>query len=443
MKIKPVPALLAITVLAVLTAVYFFVFREKESPSVSPRVVLIGLDGAGWNIINPLLEENALPHFNYLKKNGSYGTLTTIKPTISSVVWTSIATGKSMVKHGVVDWTYLNKHNIRVPYRQSQRRAKTFWNILSESGWRVGVINWFITFPPEEVNGFMVSEEFRHLGKREISKIEMTYPKVLQKKLQFVLRTKRDFPKIREKENLPNFWGQKPSGEGPRRLAPFYDNFVIQDKMIELTSLYLFERFPVDAFATYFRLIDVVSHFACGYIDPQLLKKGKEEEQKGKVSPETLASIDRAFSQILKPIYAYSDRILGKFLKLVNSQTTVIIVSDHGFGFHKGGYGHSDTPEIPHGIILIKGPHIKKGYKIKNAHIYDILPTLLYVFNLPIGKDIDGKVLEEAFSEKFLKKQPIRYIDSYEGEVKTKKGERDKILDQKTLEELRALGYIK
>jgi predicted AlkP superfamily phosphohydrolase/phosphomutase len=443
MKIKPVPALLAVTVLSVLTAVYFFVFREKESPPVSPRVVIIGLDGAGWNIINPLLEENALPYFNYLMKNGSYGTLTTIKPTISSVVWTSIATGKSMVKHGVVDWTYLNKHNIRVPYRRSERRAKTFWNILSELGWRVGVINWFITFPPEEVNGFMVSEEFRHLGKREISKIEMTYPKVLQKKLQFVLRTKRDFPKIREEENLPDFKERKPSGEGPRRLSPFYDNFVIQDKMIELTSLYLFERFPVDAFATYFRLIDVVSHFGCGYIDPQLLKKGKEEEQKGKVSQETLASIDRAFSQILKPVYAYSDRILGKFLKLVNSQTTVIVVSDHGFGFHKGGYGHSDTPEIPHGIILIKGPHIKKGYKIKNAHIYDILPTLLYAFNLPIGKDIDGKVLEEAFDEKFLKKQPIRYIDSYEGEVKIKKGEGDKILDQKTLEELRALGYIK
>jgi len=444
MRKKAILVLSVIVLTAILLAFYFFLFRENKIPSFSPRVVLIGFDGAGWNIINPLLEENALPHFNYLMKKGSYGVLTTIKPTISSVVWTSIATGKSMIKHGVVDWTYVNKHNIKVPYRQSERRAKTFWNILSETGWKVGVINWFITFPPERVNGFMVSEEFRHLDKRDISVTSLTYPKLLQKKLQFVRRTKWDFPEIIEEENLPNYQGKKPVGDGPRRLAPFYANFVVQDKMIELASLYLFQRLPVDAFATYFRLIDVVSHFACGYIEPQLLEKGMEEEKEGKVSQETLASIDLAFSKIMKPVYAYSDRILGEFLELINSQTTVIVVSDHAFGFHKGGYGHSDTPEIPHGIILIKGPHIKKGYKIKGAHIYDILPTLLYVFDLPVGKDMDGKVLEEVFDDKFLKNRPVRHIESYEDEAEIKKEiKKDKALDKKTLEELRALGYIK
>jgi len=444
MRKRAVIALSVILLLLILAAVYFFVFRGKETPSFSPRVVIIGLDGAGWNMINPLLEENALPHIKYLMNKGSYGVLTTIKPTISSVIWTSIATGKSMIKHGIVDWTYVNKHNIKVPYRQSERRAKSFWNILGELGWRVGVINWFLTYPPEKVNGFMVSEEFRHLERRDISKITMTYPKLLQKKLQFARRTKWDFPKIREEENLPSFKGRKAVGVGLSKLSPFYAHFVIQDKTIELTSLYLFQRFPVDVFATYLRLIDVVSHFACGFIEPQLLKKGMEEEKKGKVSPETLAAIDRAFSQIMKPIYAYEDRILRKFLELMNSQTTLIVISDHGFGYNKGGYGHSDTPEIPHGIILIKGPHIKKGYQIKKAHIYDILPTLLYLFDLPVARDIDGQVLVEAFEEKFLKRQPIRYIDSYEGEVKIKKKQkRDEALDKKTLEELRALGYIK
>lgn len=428
----------------VLIISYFVFLRPKETPFPSPRVVIIGLDGAGWNFINPLLEQKALPNIKYLMDKGSYGTLTTIKPTISSVVWTSIATGKTMVKHGVVDWTYINKNNIEVPYRGSERRAKTFWNILSETGWKVGVINWFITFPPEEVNGFMVSEEFRHFPKRDLTQITLTYPKILQKKLQFTCRTKQDFLKIREEENLPDFKKLTPVGEGPRRLAPFYEEFIAQDKIIESASLYLIERFPVDAFATYFRLIDVVSHFACGYIEPELLEKGMEEEKKGKISPETLALIDRAYSKILRPVYAYSDRIVGRLLDSINHRTTVIVISDHGFGFNKGGYGHSDTPEIPHGIVLIKGPHIKKGYKIQSAHIYDILPTLLYLFDLPVGKDMDGKVLGEVFDRNTLKKQPIRYIDSYEGEFRIKKeGKKDKALDKKTLEELRALGYIK
>jgi len=163
MNKKIVLLFLVIILVSILITFYFFVLREKEMPSFSPRVVIIGLDGAGWNIINPLLEEKALPNIKYLMDKGSYGVLTTIKPTISNVLWTSIATGKSMIKHGVVDWTYINKHNIEVPYRQSERRAKTFWNILSETGWKVGVINWLITFPPEKVNGFIVGE-INHLN---------------------------------------------------------------------------------------------------------------------------------------------------------------------------------------------------------------------------------------------------------------------------------------
>ena len=65
-----------------------------------------------------------------------------------------------MVKHGILDLTYLKKNNIEVPYTQKNRRVKAFWNIFSEFGWTVGVINWFVTFPPEEVNGFMVSPAF-------------------------------------------------------------------------------------------------------------------------------------------------------------------------------------------------------------------------------------------------------------------------------------------
>lgn len=348
-----------------------------------------------------------------------------------------------MIKHGIIDWTFINKNNIQIPYRQSERRVKAFWNILGELGWKVGVINWFITYPPERVNGYMVSEEFRHLAKRDLTEITMTYPKLLQKKLQFARRTKWDFPKIRKEEKLPNFRNKEAISEGQKRLAPFYANFVTQDKIIELASLYLFERYPVDVFATYFRLIDVVSHFACGYLDPELIQKGIDEEKAGAISPEIRFEIDNAFSEIMNPIYAYSDRILGRFLEIIGPQTTLIVVSDHGFAFQNGEYRHTSFPEIPHGIILITGPHIKNGYHIQCAHVYDILPTILYLFDLPIAKDMDGKVLTEVFQKKFLKKRPIRYIDSYEEETQLKEVNRDRKLDERALEELRALGYIK
>ncbi len=422
---------------------YFSLWKKAEHDPDSPRVVLIGVDGAGWNLIDPLLEEGYLPNIKHLRDKGGYGTLETTRPVKSSVIWTSIATGKSMVKHGVVDWTYINNNNIEVPYRQSERRAKAFWNILGDLGWKVGVINWFITFPPEAVNGYMVSEEFRHFGRRDFSKVSVTYPKALLRKLEFARLGKEDFPKILEEEHLPNYQERSSIYEGESKLVANYNNFILQEKTIEQVSLYLFQRFPVDLYASYFRLIDVVSHFACAYIAPELLAKGVEEENNGQVTAKTLAEIDKDFSRVMEPVYSYSDRILGEFLEQLSSQSTMIVVSDHSFGFNRGGYGHTNLPEIPHGIILIKGPHIKKGYRIQRAHIFDILPTILYIFDLPVAEDMDGRVLTEVFEKNILEERPIRYIESYEGETHIERGQRDKELDKKTLEELRALGYIK
>ena len=110
-------------------------------------MIIIGVDGAGWNFMNPLLKKGKLPNFDRLVKEGSSGVLKTINPTKSSVIWTSIATGKSMVKHGIVGWTYVKKNKIEVPFTQTNRRVKAFWNIFSEFGWKVGVINWFVTLP--------------------------------------------------------------------------------------------------------------------------------------------------------------------------------------------------------------------------------------------------------------------------------------------------------
>ena len=313
---------------------------------------------------------------------------------------------------------------------------------MSEVGFKVGVINWFATFPPEKINGFIVSDEFKRGRKLHSLRTKLTYPPTLYKKIEFAYQKKKDFMKILNEEKLPDYreWSSKERSQS--KLVSLFPNFVMYEKTIELAGLYLYRKFPVHVFAIYFRLIDVVSHFASGFLRPELIERGLKEEKQGKVSDETLKLIDKEFSRIIEPVYSYSDRIVGRFLKLANSKTTFFIISDHGFCYHNGGYGHSDTPEIPHGIILVRGPNIKKHYEIKNAHIYDILPTILFILNLPIGKDMDGKVLKEIFEEDFLKKRMVKYIDSYEGKIEFRDFKRNKILDKKLIEELKALGYI-
>jgi len=95
--------------------------------------MIIGVDGLGWERPPAPAREMRCP-CPVLMAAGSYGTLETIAPTKSSVIWTSVATGKTMIKHGIVDWTYVDQHNLEVPYRQSERRAKAFWNILTDEG---------------------------------------------------------------------------------------------------------------------------------------------------------------------------------------------------------------------------------------------------------------------------------------------------------------------
>jgi predicted AlkP superfamily phosphohydrolase/phosphomutase len=405
-----------------------------------PRVILVGMDGAGWNFIDPLLADGRLPHFRAMMHDGAYGTLQTVAPTKSSIIWTCIATGKTMAKHGIVDWTFVKKNNIQLPYSQSERRAKAFWNILSDRKRTVGVINWFVTYPPEPVNGFMVSEPFRNLGRVLASGREVTYPPELLNEIKFAEQTKPR--QLLRQEHMPDFDRQNPHGA----ISIHFPLFVCQDKTVEVASLYLLQKKPVEVFAVYFHLIDAVSHFGTYFMDQSLLEKGRQEQFKlGKVTDETRREIDSAYSrQVLAPIYDYADRILGEFLVRAKTDTTVIVCSDHGFYFQGGGYNHYNTWEIPHGIVLLKGPRIRKDVHLQRAHIYDILPTMLYLVGLPVGRDMDGQVLGEAFDQDYFRKHPVKFIPTYEdGRPRAAAGKRNKDIDEKTMEEFKALGYIK
>jgi predicted AlkP superfamily phosphohydrolase/phosphomutase len=427
----------------VLVAGVFFGLRLARPAPAWPRVMIIGVDGLGWNVLQPLLGANALPEIRSLMAAGSYGTLETIAPTKSSVIWTSVATGKTMVKHGIVDWTYVDKHDIEVPYRQSERRAKAFWNILTDQNRLVGVVNWFVTFPPERVNGFMVSDSFSGLTRPDFNKVTATFPPNLQK----LLRPQRffDTSNIFNEQNVPDYRRWKLSGAGgdPLGLIPFFPRFFFQEETTRRVSLTVLQKFKVETLATYFRLADVVSHFAAEFIDPALIAQAGKEEKAGGLTPATEATLDAAYSKVVEPIYAYEDKVLGELFRLASPRTTFIICSDHSFYYHQGHYDHHEEPRIPNGVIFLRGPHIREGYQIQKAHIYDILPTLLYLLDLPVGEDMDGKVLTEAFDEGFVRKNPIKRVATYEGKTPAEKVTRDRTLDRRLLEELRALGYIK
>ncbi len=112
-----------------------------------PKVVLIGLDGASWDVLDPLFEEGVLPHLDGVRRRGVTAELGTVEPVDSPTNWTTIATGRRPEAHGVTNF-YATSDFIRVP---------TVWERLAEQGVRVGLYDYLITWPPRRLDrGFVI-----------------------------------------------------------------------------------------------------------------------------------------------------------------------------------------------------------------------------------------------------------------------------------------------
>lgn len=139
--------LIAVASLVAVVAAELTACRAAHHPKPrSPRVLLIGLDGASWTILDPLLREGKLPNLDRLRQRGVTAELGTVEPLDSPPVWTTIATGRPPAVHGVTNF-FATWDFIRVP---------TIWESLSAHGVRVGLYDYLVTWPPRPLRGGFV-----------------------------------------------------------------------------------------------------------------------------------------------------------------------------------------------------------------------------------------------------------------------------------------------
>ena len=110
------------------------------------------------------------------------------------------------------------------------------------------------------------------------------------------------------------------------------------------------------------------------------------------------------YQHVVNGAYRFHDLMLGTLLRIAGDDTTVILLSDHGFHpDHLRPRAVSNEPagpadeHRPFGIFAMKGPGIKQDELIFGANLLDVAPTVLSLFGLPVGADMDGRVLAEAF----------------------------------------------
>ena len=424
----------------------------------APRVYVIGLDGATWDIIDPLIAQGKLPVFKALKEDGAWARLRTFDPTLSAVVWTSVATGKTMIKHGIVDWAFVNKHDLQVPYSSSEKRVPSIWEMMDEHGRRSVVLNWFVTYPPDAVSGVVVSDSFPAAVLKALSGkgdpkalADTVYPPAEFRKLYGIL-SRMDaegalkYPRLVQEMEIPDYVAEfkTRSSEDVKHvpILSVWPSFLAYDRIQDTLVDHYLEENDYDLFLAYYRFPDVFFHFATLFLDKEyhdLIDAfvGAPVEP----SPKVLDEFNRKMAEVAWPILREKEALLSRIVERARKEKAyLLVVSDHGFLMSSKGYTHYGLPAgtpPPDGVLALIGPDVKPGLQIE-ASIYDVAPTILYLKGLPVGADMDGKPVLKALT---TVRRPVR--TALYTRMKHQPAKENPDLDKKKLEELRSLGYIK
>lgn len=431
-----------------------------QKRSTGTKAILIGLDGADWNILDPLFEAGRLPNLARLSRNGVRGRLHTITPMLSPVVWTSIATGVLPGRHGIIDFlATTGRDGERVPVTSTLRRTRAIWNILSENGLRVGVAGWWASFPAEKVNGFIVSDRvaYQLFGVRA-AREQAWEGKVYPPDLAGLVASLTVAPEtvgvgeVSRYVRLPADTASLPADQN--KLIDDLKTLIAAGDTYAAISLALRERFRPDFQAIYLEGTDTVAHLFMRYAPPVLPGVAPPESQR--------------FGRAVDEYYRHADEIVGRLVEAAGPETAVIVCSDHGFrtGDNRPltdsriGYGQAADWHRKYGVVILSGAPFRKRHELSEASVLDITPTLLALLGLPVAEDMDGRPILDAFEPRFLEEHPIRYVPSYEttamasaGAPAGKTGEEqggipatapaDPQGDQELKERLQSLGYLR
>jgi predicted AlkP superfamily phosphohydrolase/phosphomutase/tetratricopeptide (TPR) repeat protein len=400
--------------------------------------LLLGWDGADWQIIQPLVDAGQMPHLERLLNEGVMGNLATLRPTLSPMLWTSIATGKRADRHGVCGFVEprADGQGLR-PVASTSLKARTLWSILTSEGLNSAVVNWYASHPAQGVGGTVVSNHFRYARGENFDQWPLPPNCVAPESLREVMGDLRAHPGDLAFEQLRFFIpeAQRVNQEEDKRLETLARHLA-ECATVHAAGTYLAEHTSWDLLAVYLDTIDRLGHEFMWYRTPKMEHVSRQDFD--------------LYRQVVDRCYLYHDLMLGRYLQLVGPETTVVIISDHGFfsdnlrpaPLKRDGQPPPLMCHRPFGIFVARGPGLKQDELVFGASLLDVAPTVLTMLGLPVGKDMEGRVLTQMFS------QPVapEFIETYEteptGEAPGEVPEEDPWAAQEALKQLVALGYI-
>lgn len=269
------------------------------------RLFVVGLDGATFDLIHPWADQGCLPTFKRLMEVGAWGELRSTIPPMTAPAWTSFATGKNPGKHGLYDWIRRDPGSYNVsPLTARHISGPTIWSLLSDSQRRVCGINVPMTYPPQPVNGLMISGM-----PAPSTRVTITYPPSLLKETQEAVGEYLLYP-----------------DPGPAYSNLGVDTFLKQlyhtTKARLRTLDYLQKQEDWDFLMVVFNGTDTVQHAMWKYMSP--------------VHPLHDPTKAKRYGDAILRYHQFLDQALGQLVDSRDDETVLLIMSDHGFGpFYK------------------------------------------------------------------------------------------------------------
>ena len=404
------------------------------SERLTKRVLLLGWDGADWKVIQALLDAGRMPNLERLIDTGVMGNLATLRPVLSPMLWTTIATGKQADQHGIHGFVEPRPDGAGVrPVTSTSVQAEPLWSILEGQGLKSAVVGWFATYPADRVAGIAVADLFCNARGKSFEEWPLPDRVVKPARLAEVMADLRVHPAEITAEQVLPFIPKAADidQEADERLAAFI-RFLARGATVHGAATYIAEHEEWDLLAVYYETIDRMSHWFMEYHPPKLKRVIEQDFE--------------IYRGVIDGMYAFHDQMLGRMMALAGPETTIVICSDHGF--YSDHLRPTVSPNMSTGnpvawhrdlgIFVASGPGVRRDELVFGASVLDIAPTVLTLLGLPVAQDMEGRPLTQILDRDVKPAKvasygtpdgaPVAYEDPGEA--------------QEALKQLADLGYI-
>lgn len=344
--------------------------------AASPRLLLIGWDGAEWEMISPLLDAGKLPNLAKLVQAGVLAKLGSLSPVLSAPLWTTVSTGRRPEQHGICGNIAPDNDGIG-PISSTWRRGSTLWEICARAGRPAVVVDWPASWPAADLPGLVVAS-----GKSAVP--ERLAGDVAELRVQ---------PSELAREDLrPFVAGLDDLDPAKTPWLAALMHHLVQSAGTHTVATYLLENEPWDFAAVNYGALGNIMRDFLDCMPPRLPQ----------VSEEMFTRCRGVVGQAL----ILHDQMLGRIMACAGPDGTVLLCSNHGWltgaqrpALEPGEHAFNVARERGQGWAVLRAPGGRADEIIYGGTLLDLAPTALWLLGLPVPKDWPGKVWYHAMKQ--------------------------------------------